>query len=64
MKGFEKILKFTVFENYEDARKIADDIIVCLVKNSGLKTEDEKSYLPTYVSTVRETFFSFFMDFF
>ena len=62
MKGFSKILKFKVFESYDDARKIADDIIISLVKNSGCKTEEEKKYLPTYVSTVRETYLSSFVD--
>ena len=62
MKGFEKILKFNVFESYENARKIADDIIVSLVKNSCCETEDDKRFLPTYTSTVRETFGSSLLD--
>lgn len=64
MKGFKKILKFKTFQKYEDARKIADDIIVSLVKNSGFETNDEKDFLPTYISTVRETFCSKFANFF
>ena len=62
MKGFEKILKFNVFESYENARKIADDIIVSLVKNSCCETEDDKRFLPTYSSIVRENFCSSFLD--
>ena len=54
MKGFDKILKFKISCSYENARKIADDIIVSLMKNTDLK-EEEKIYLPTYTSTVRET---------
>ena len=56
MKGFNKILKFKISCTYKNARKIADDIIVSLVKNTDLK-EEEKIHLPTYTSTVRETRF-------
>lgn len=57
MNGFHKVLKFHVWENYNNARKIADEIIESLVNNTSLKNE-EKEYLPTYASTVRESFSS------
>lgn len=57
MNGFHKVLKFNVFESYNNARKIADEIIESLVNNTSLKNE-EKEYLPTYTSTVRESFLS------
>ena len=55
MNGFNKVLKFKVWGSFQDARTIADDIIMSLVKNSGLK-EEEKDYLPTYTSTIKEGF--------
>lgn len=40
MNGFNKVLKFGVWGTFKNARVIADDIILSLIKNSGLK-EDE-----------------------
>lgn len=58
MNGFHRVLKFHIWGTYSNARKIADEIIISLVKNSGLK-EEERDWLPTYTSTVREDFLSF-----
>ena len=40
MKRIERILKFTLTDNYENARKVADDMIVALIKN----TENTSTY--------------------
>lgn len=53
MNGFNKVLKFGVWGTFKNARIIADDIILSLVKNSELK-EEEKDCLPTYTSTIKE----------
>lgn len=53
MNGFNKILKFKVWGSFREVRNIADDIIMSLVKNSGLN-EEEKDYLPTYASSIKE----------
>lgn len=53
MNGLNKVLKFGVWGTFNNARIIADDIIISLIKNSGLK-EDEKDYLPTYASSIKE----------
>ena len=58
MRGFSKVCKFTVYESYNNARKIADDIVISLMKNTSVK-EDE--YLPTYISTVKEHFSCIFI---
>lgn len=57
MKGMKKVLKFKVFSNYNNARKIADDIIISLMRHSGLE-EKEREYAQTFSSTVRPTPFS------
>ena len=51
MKGFNKVIKFKIEESYENARKIADDIIVSLTKN----TSKDGVHIPTFVSTITET---------
>ncbi len=61
MNGFNKILKFKVWKSFREARTIADDIIMSLVKNSGLN-EEEKDYLPTYTSTIKESFLCWLGD--
>lgn len=61
MNGFNKILKFRVWGSFREARTIADDIIMSLVKNSGLK-EAEKDCLPTYTSTIKESFLCWLGD--
>ena len=63
MNGINKILKFRVWGSFQEARTIADDIIMSLVKNSGLK-EEEKDYLPTYASTIKEGFLCWIGDIF
>lgn len=61
MNGFNNVLKFRVWGSFQEARTIADDIIMSLVKNSGLK-EEEKDYLPTYTSTIKESFLCWIGD--
>ena len=41
MNGFNKILKFKVWGSFQEARTITDDIIMSLVKNSGLNEEEK-----------------------
>ena len=60
MKGFTKILKFKIYENYENARKIADDIIVSLVKNTSLE-EKEKRIRERYAEYERKMKFFLFL---
>lgn len=52
MRGFEKILKMKIWNTYSNARKIADDIIISMIKNHDLYDSD-LSYMPTYISTVQ-----------
>lgn len=61
MNGFDKVLKFGVWGTFKNARIIADDIILSLIKNSGFK-EDEKDYLPTYTSSIKEDFLCWLGD--
>ena len=61
MNGFNKVLKFGVWGTFKNARVIADDIVLSLIKNSGLK-EDEKDYLPTYTSSIKEDFLCWLGD--
>ena len=58
MNGFNKVLKFGVWGTFKNARIIADDIILSLIKNNGFKEdkEDKEDYLPTYTSSVKEDF--------
>lgn len=63
MNGFKKILKFGVWGTFKNARIITNDIILSLVKNSGLK-EDEEDYLPTYTSTINEDLLCWLGDIF
>lgn len=56
MNGFKRVLKFGVWGTFKDARTITDDIIVSLVKNSGLEKEEDKDWLSTYTSTIKEDF--------
>lgn len=63
MNGFKRVLKFGVWGTFKDARTIADDIIVSLVRNSGLEKEEEKDWLSTYTSTIKEDFLYALGDF-
>ena len=50
-----KLLKIT--------RTITDDIIVSFVKNSGLEREEDKDWLSTYASAIKEDFLCALGDF-
>lgn len=64
MKGFKKVLRFKIFDNYSNARKIADDIILSLMKNDIDKDIYSNCSLPIYVPTVRTSFLSTLVNFF
>lgn len=61
MNGFNKVLRFGVWGTFKNARIIADDIILSLIKNSGLN-ENEKDFLPTYTSSIKEDFLCWLGD--
>ena len=47
MKRIDSILKFTLTESYMNARKVADDIVVSLIRNKDVKSSPE-----TFASSV------------
>lgn len=53
---FNKVVKFSVYESYNNARKIADDIIESLISNTSFKNDENT---PTYASSVRRDFWTF-----
>ena len=47
MKRIDRILKFTLTESYMNTRKVADDIVVSLIKNKNVE-----SFPETFASSV------------
>ena len=47
MKRIDTIIKFTLTENYMNARKVADDIVISLIKNKDAESSPE-----TFASSV------------
>lgn len=60
MFGVQKVLQFSMIGNFENVRKITDDIIISLMKNTKNKTNDLVKW--TYGSTIREDFLSRFTN--
>lgn len=62
MFGVNKVLEFSIDGNFDNVRKIADDIIISLMKNDAKK--DGEPLKRTYGSTIRKDFIYRLVKFF